>query len=558
MSGSGEFNAQPLEVKYTGSSTETPALGSSPDAVRCPKCGMDVPRIARNCPNDGTDLLIRQGQVFADKYELLDVVGSGAMGIIYKARHLILDKIVAIKVLHTNTADTNLIMRFQREAKAASSLNHINVITVYDFGVHCESAPYMVMDYLQGQTLAEFIEERGQVSLRETLDIAEQILSALAHAQKKNILHRDLKPGNIMILEEEGEPRLVKILDFGLAKLLDRDDQVPLSAVGSALGSPAYMSPEQATGLKVDARSDLYSLGCMMYEMIAGQTPLLGESPMETLVNRLNKRVPPLRETIMLTKRSRSYNPLQEIPTIVELFVAKLLERDQRDRFQTAQDARNYLNTIWEYVDPVEASEISIRAAKKTTTASKPARAPEPASASKPASSPKPVQPNSRVTVKDIAVSDIAREAQAHNSARSETSSDALPSVTDSKPAQSGFKSTISSTDIEQLHLQARSERSTTSSQELPAVGVPRTHRRSHNGLRKIVSEKQQQSSPIPAKPNSGQIQFQPDLWYAELERFAHRLIDLTHSFQRSSPELYRVALALAFIALIVVVLILR
>ncbi|MBX3138549.1 serine/threonine protein kinase, partial [Candidatus Obscuribacterales bacterium] len=306
MAGSGEFNAHPTEdAKYSSSSVETPALDSQSG--------------------------FRYGQVFADKYELLDVIGSGAMGVIYRARHLILDKVVAIKVLHAPQADPTLIMRFQREARAASSLNHPNVITVYDFGVHVESAPYMVMDYLQGRTLAQYIEERGQLSLRDTLDIVEQILSALAHAQKKNILHRDLKPSNIMVLEEENEPRLVKLLDFGLAKLLDRDDQVALSAVGSALGSPAYMSPEQATGLKVDCRSDLYSLGCMMYEMIAGQPPLLGDSPMETLVNRLNQKAPPLRETILKTKSARDFNALTDVPTIVELFVAKLLERDQRD-----------------------------------------------------------------------------------------------------------------------------------------------------------------------------------------------------------------------------------
>lgn len=512
FSGSGEYSAQPLEMQYTGSSTETSAINVSPDAVRCPKCGMDVPRIARNCPNDGTDLLLREGQVFADKYELLAVVGSGAMGVIYKARHLILEKLVAIKVLHTNNADSNLIMRFQREAKAASSLNHINVITVYDFGVHCGTAPYMVMDYLHGRTLDKFIEARGQLSLRETLDIADQVLSALSHAQKKNILHRDLKPSNIMVLEEEGEPRLIKILDFGLAKLLDREDQVTLSAVGTALGSPAYMSPEQATGLKVDARSDLYSLGCMMFEIIAGQPPLLGESPMETLMNRLNQRVPSLRDAIKSSSessastRSRAYNPLQEIPTIVELFVAKLLERDQRDRFQSAQEAREYLNTIWEYVDDDAQDQASTRSSRRTTS-------------------------HSRVTVKDISVADINREAQMRRA--SSESSDAL------------FSSTAFDAQRTNAQLAANDEMKNST-----AAKPTKTH----DGLRKIQKEK---STPVSPAQGSG-IGFYFSETYRYFERFANQIADMTHSLERSNPELYRIAIALAVIALIVVFMILR
>ncbi len=319
--------------------------------INCPLCQLAVPASQRVCPNDGTDLFFRQGQLLADKYELIDIIGSGGMGVIYKARHLILDKIVAIKVLHNSRADSNLIMRFQREAKAASSLSHINVITIYDFGIIDGVKPYMVMDFLPGRTLADLLNEGGPLAVRQTLEIVEQILSALIHAHKKNILHRDLKPSNIMVIEEEGELPVLKILDFGLAKIVDGDEQVVLSQVGTAMGSPAYMSPEQATGLKVDKRADLYSLGCIAYELLAGKPPLIGESPMETLVNRLNYKAQPLGEVLRTSARSRSYEPGREIPTIVELFVAKLLERDPKDRFQSAQEARSYLDTIWQYVD---------------------------------------------------------------------------------------------------------------------------------------------------------------------------------------------------------------
>lgn len=506
MAGSGEFNAHPTEdAKYSSSSVETPALDSQSG--------------------------FRYGQVFADKYELLDVIGSGAMGIIYRARHLILDKVVAIKVLHAPQADPTLIMRFQREARAASSLNHPNVITVYDFGVHVESAPYMVMDYLQGRTLAQYIEERGQLSLRDTLDIVEQILSALAHAQKKNILHRDLKPSNIMVLEEENEPRLVKLLDFGLAKLLDRDDQVALSAVGSALGSPAYMSPEQATGLKVDCRSDLYSLGCMMYEMIAGQPPLLGDSPMETLVNRLNQKAPPLRETILKTKSARDFNALTDVPTIVELFVAKLLERDQRDRFQTAQDARNYLNTIWEYVDPIEASEASLRAAKKTSS--------------------------SRATVKDINVTDISRAAQSRGTSSSFSNERVVENETSKSSATR--RDSTSSGDIKDSTSSELERLCSTSSQNLLRITSSGSHkparpRTTAQGLRKIQREK----TASVQKQANGKADVQLADLIGEFEQFSNRLIDIAQQFRRSNPGLYYASIGLAVIALLVVLMILR
>lgn len=501
LSGSGEFGAQPFD---SGQKSQ-PKIS---DSIRCPKCGADVPRAARNCPNDGTDLLMRLGQVFADKYELLDCVGSGGMGVIYTARHLILDKIVAIKVLHTSNADSNLIMRFQREAKAASSLNHVNVITVYDFGVFEGTAPYMVMDYLRGRTLEEYIDQNVQLPLRDILDIIEQILSALVHAQKKNILHRDLKPGNIMVLEDDGEPRVIKLLDFGLAKLLDRDDQVALSAVGSALGSPAYMSPEQATGLKVDARSDLYSLGCIIYEMLTGVPPLMGESPMETLVNRLNKRVPRISEFLQESKRSRSYNPSREIPTIVELFIAKLLERDQRDRFQSAQEARNYLNTIWGYVDvPGSDSDSGTgRAARGTRKA------------------------NSRDTVKD------------------------LQALDPQSSTASSSRHLLGSSGNQQAISDSHQYRSSTSSRDSTSESS-RAARQSYQDLRKIQADN---VKPLTQPDQENTEGFDLADLVRLYEHYSHRLVEITQQFQRSNPGLYRIAVILAITALVTVVLILR
>ncbi len=498
LPGSGEYAAQAFDVVFSAPPSEL---------LICQTCGMRIPRIARICPNDGTDLLIRQGSVFAEKYELLDYVGSGAMGIIYRARHLILDKIVAIKVLHNSTIDSNLLVRFQREAKAASSLSHVNVITVYDFGVHAGMAPYMVMDYLNGKTLAQHLEERGTIPLREALEIVEQILSALTHAQKKGVLHRDLKPGNIILLEEEDELPIVKILDFGLAKLLDKDEHV-LSAVGTALGSPAYMSPEQAAGLKVDARSDLYSLGCLLYELLSGSPPLLGDSPMETLMNRLNRKVPAVRDVIAeQSKRSRDYNPQREIPTIVELFLAKLLERDQRDRFQSAQDARDYLSTIWEYVDVPET--ISERAQFQRSR-------------------------NPRDSVKDIPAVE-------------------LPS---SQLSSEEIQTSKRDGSLSGNHPRIRHKSSSPALQS--TTGEFKNHRRSHNGLRKLVVEQQQVAVPVAQLPGAQIHRFDPHDLVIEVEKFANMILDLSRQLRRSAPSLFWLSFAIAVVALVVIGNILR
>lgn len=289
----------------------------------------------RVCPNDGTDLFLEADQIFADRYEFIEVLGTGGNGVIYKARHITLDKIVAIKLLHEFSGDPTTLMRFQREAKAASSLTHPNVITVFDFGIHNGTQPYMVMDYVQGDTLADILKAQGPTSIEMILDVMEPVAGALAHAHKKGILHRDLKPSNIMIVKDGFENGFVKLLDFGLAKLINADDLVSLSASGVAIGSPAYMSPEQATAHGVDHRSDLYSLGCVIFEMLIGRPPLLGDSPTETLVNRLHGIVPTLAEA-----SGKKFAP------DIEYLVARLLQREQHERFQSAVELLSALSSI--------------------------------------------------------------------------------------------------------------------------------------------------------------------------------------------------------------------
>jgi|AGTN01.3.fsa_nt_gi Serine/threonine protein kinase len=168
----------------TGSTSQSQSSGAI-NTLICPGCGLQVPPSVRVCPNDGTDLLLQSGELFAEKFELLGLIGSGGMGVIYRARHLILDKVFAIKVLHANANDPSLIMRFQREAKAASSLSHPNLITINDFGILNGSQPYMVMDYIDGRTLSDYLDERGTLSVEEALEMFAQIVNGLAHAHKK-------------------------------------------------------------------------------------------------------------------------------------------------------------------------------------------------------------------------------------------------------------------------------------------------------------------------------------------------------------------------------------
>ncbi|MCB9470007.1 MAG: serine/threonine protein kinase [Candidatus Obscuribacterales bacterium] len=311
-----------------------PSVAASSDSVEavqdeprrdCPSCNLNLPFSIRVCPNDGTDLFLAERELFADKYELLEEIGQGAIGTIYKARHLALDSFVAIKVLNQVTEDRVTFLRFQREAKAASKIAHANVINVFDFGIWRDCQPYMVMDYLEGETLDKLLARKRYLSLTEIVDIAIPVAKALAHAHGSGILHRDLKPSNIMILKEGEAGARVKILDFGLAKLLYRDDGISLSATGAVLGSPAYMSPEQATACSVDARTDVYSLGCILYQLLTGEPPLMGSSAAETFMQRLNQDPAPA------SSLSDRY-----VPPRLDQMISRMIERVPGKRVKSA------------------------------------------------------------------------------------------------------------------------------------------------------------------------------------------------------------------------------
>jgi serine/threonine protein kinase len=298
-----------------------------------------------NCPRDGSPLT-QTGQAlggkvdptFEDKYEFIGTIGSGGMGVIYKARHLVLNRVVAVKMLHTNLASPDAVQRFQAEGKTSSLLSHPNIVKVHDLGVTASGQPYMVMDYVEGRTLDQILKS-GPLEKGAFLRIFSQLCSALAHAHRKSVLHRDIKPGNIMISGGKSEEE-VHILDFGIAKILTdtTNGAAQLTKTGEAIGSPIYMSPEQSQGTKLDHRSDLYSLGCVVYECICGEPPLLGKNALETMMMHSEEKPRRLREML----KGKKVDPVQE------KIVMRLLEKKPEHRFQSAEDIVKELARVQE------------------------------------------------------------------------------------------------------------------------------------------------------------------------------------------------------------------
>ncbi|MBX9571939.1 MAG: protein kinase [Candidatus Obscuribacterales bacterium] len=260
----------------------------------CVACGQEFPGNLELCPDDGTLLTPigkepKVGENFADRYEILGIIGDGGMGKVYKARHNLMKRIVAIKMLLPHLVQSAAALkRFQQEAQAASALNHPNILTVYDFGISDQGMPYLVMDYLEGTSLAALLQEQGYLASERAIHIFSQACSALAHAHQKGVIHRDLKPANIMLIDYDGQPDFLKIVDFGIAKLLQPDGAEQLTHTGEVFGSPLYMSPEQCRGRELDPRSDIYSLGCVMYRTVTGKPVFSGRDPMECMYKQVN------------------------------------------------------------------------------------------------------------------------------------------------------------------------------------------------------------------------------------------------------------------------------
>ena len=315
-------------------------LKASNLAATCPVCGAAF-LLEEFCPKDGAKLVQAQtdpmiGSIFAERFKILSKLGAGGMGSVYKGKHMLMDKVVAIKVLEKANAESA--RRFQQEAKLACQLQHPNIISVTDFGISTDGQPYLVMDFLEGQSLGEAIAKERKIRFKRAIRIFLQACDALNYAHKRRLIHRDLKPGNLMLVSDDSGNEVVKLVDFGIAKkTVDETDSMSLTMTGEVFGSPMYMSPEQCMGQKLDGRSDVYSLGCVMYETVTGAPPFTAASLLELLTKRTTEDPLPLRQT----------NPnLQEVPPEFEKVVFTAMHRDLTQRYQSMLELWTDLQAI--------------------------------------------------------------------------------------------------------------------------------------------------------------------------------------------------------------------
>ncbi|MEO5901652.1 MAG: Stk1 family PASTA domain-containing Ser/Thr kinase, partial [Ilumatobacteraceae bacterium] len=265
--------------------------------------------------------------VLNDRYEIQQRIGRGGMADVFLARDLLLDRPVAIKVLFPEFAtDPNFVERFRREAQAAANLNHPNIVSVYDWGQYTNTY-FMAMEYVQGRTLADIIRTNGHINSKQAAEIASEVAAALGFAHRNGVVHRDIKPANILI----GSNGQVKVADFGIARAMNAPTESNLTQVGAVMGTATYFSPEQAQGAVPDPRSDLYSLGIVLYEMVGGRPPFGGDNPVSIAYKQVHDAPQPLNQLVA------------DVPKPFEAIVAKLLAKKPEVRYPTAEALREDL-----------------------------------------------------------------------------------------------------------------------------------------------------------------------------------------------------------------------
>ncbi len=310
----------------------------------CPQCGTRFDQPIQYCPNDGSqtyeavenqakpqDPLL--GRVIDGRYRVEQQIGEGGMGVVYMAAHTVLQKRLALKVLRGDSSrDADVVQRFMQEAQAATSIGHPNIIDISDFGRLPDGAVYFVMEYLDGSSLSDMIKRGGSVPTAEAVHLVRQIASALEAAHQRGIVHRDLKPDNIFVIKQGQDPRFVKVLDFGVAKVGGAASK--LTKTGMVFGTPHYMSPEQAAGHSVDQRTDIYALGVIMYEMFTGKVPFDADTFMGILSKHMFEA--PARPTDV---QGAALGPLEAV-------ILRALEKNPDHRYQSMSELLADLDTI--------------------------------------------------------------------------------------------------------------------------------------------------------------------------------------------------------------------
>ncbi len=305
----------------------------------CPRCAEEFSGL-RFCPQDGAPLLRggrsetpahRPGDVVAGVYRIVELIGEGGMGAVYRVDHLVLGRPMAMKILHPRLATSDeTVLRFEREARASSLLTHPHCVNVTDFGVTDAGVSYLCMELLEGVDLFDTLVKCRAFVAERAVRVLDQVLSALGEAHRQGIVHRDIKPENIFLAQTPDGGECAKILDFGIAKIQGLQEGRTLTSGGTVFGTPEYLAPEQAVGEPADARSDLYSLGVIMYRMLAGRRPFRGRDKRSLLHQQISEAPLPFSQ-----QRTR-----YEVPEDLERICFKLLAKNKEDRYQSAEDVR--------------------------------------------------------------------------------------------------------------------------------------------------------------------------------------------------------------------------
>lgn len=329
---------------------------------KCPACNQLFAETAVFCPNDGKRLVDEEeapdkfvGLVLDAKYQVERLIGKGGMGNVYEAKHLHMGLPVAVKILHPHlVTDSTAVERFRREARSARTVNHPNAISIMDFGVTSDNILYLAMELISGISLQELLKKETVIDSARAVKIMRQVCLAVNAAHEKAIIHRDLKPDNILLLDHGTESEKVKVIDFSIAKMKESGKDPNLTSAGVVVGTPQYISPEQAQGLELDSRSDIYSMGIIIYQMLTGNVPFTGKTSAMLLMQHIQAKPKSIREV------------KPEVPARLEEVVLRALSKQAKDRQQTADVLATELeNALVPVEAPVEVKKVAANSLSK-------------------------------------------------------------------------------------------------------------------------------------------------------------------------------------------------